>query len=212
MFLDTINRTNPTPRLGIIESTNPCGEQPLLPYESCTLGSINVARCLTVQRGVRVIDYERLAAVVPLAVRFLDNVLDRTTFPIPSIEAQTKLTRKIGLGIMGFADLLIQLGIPYDTDDALEIADRLIQQVPGITGLIDRLQEQSLVERRRGTDDRRVVWVEITDAGLKLLEKLDKPVDDLMNRLMGQLTQPELKSLTMLLERLLSTIPHDKAV
>ena len=126
VFLDTINRANPTPRLGAIDATNPCGEQPLLPYESCTLGSINVARCLTDQGGVRVIDYGRLAAIIPLAVRFLDNVLDRTRFPFPSIETQTKLTRKIGLGIMGFADLLIQLGIPYDTDEALQIADRLM--------------------------------------------------------------------------------------
>lgn len=126
VFLDTINRANPTPRLGTIDATNPCGEQPLLPYESCTLGSINVARCLTEQDGVRAIDYDRLAAIIPLAVRFLDNVLDRTRFPFPHIETQTKLTRKIGLGIMGFADLLIQLGIPYDTDEALQIADRLM--------------------------------------------------------------------------------------
>lgn len=126
VFLDTINRTNPTPRLGLIEATNPCGEQPLLPYESCTLGAINVARCLTGQPGTRAIDFDRLAAIIPLAVRFLDNVLDRTRFPFPAIETQTKLTRKIGLGIMGFADLLIQLGIPYDTDEALQIADRLM--------------------------------------------------------------------------------------
>lgn len=126
LFLDTINRENPTPHLGQIETTNPCGEQPLLGYESCTLGSINVARMLTPHRGGMIIDYHRLAAIIPLAVRFLDNVLDRTRFPLASIESQTKQTRKIGLGIMGFADLLIQLGVPYDTEDALQIADQLM--------------------------------------------------------------------------------------
>jgi ribonucleoside-diphosphate reductase alpha chain len=126
VFLDTINRANPTPRLGSIEATNPCSEQPLLAYESCTLGSINVARCLTTHRGARAIDYDRLAALIPLAVRFLDNVLDRTKFPFAAIETHTKQTRKIGLGIMGFADLLIHLGIPYDTDDALQTAERLM--------------------------------------------------------------------------------------
>ena len=126
LFLDTINKANPTPHLGTIEATNPCGEQPLLAYESCTLGSINVARCLTTHRGTSIIDYERLRNIIQLAVRFLDNVLDRTRFPLASIEARTKRTRKIGLGIMGFADLLIQLGVPYNTDDALHIADQLM--------------------------------------------------------------------------------------
>lgn len=126
VFLDTINKANPTPHLGSIEATNPCGEQPLLAYESCTLGSINVARCLTTHRSTRAIDYDRLATLIPLAVRFLDNVLDRTRFPFAAIETHTKQTRKIGLGIMGFADLLIQLGIPYDTDEALQIAERLM--------------------------------------------------------------------------------------
>ncbi len=126
LFLDTINKANPTPHLGAIEATNPCGEQPLLAYESCTLGSINVARCLTTHRGTSSIDYERLGNLIPVMVRFLDNVLDRTHFPLASIEARTKRTRKIGLGIMGFADLLIQLDIPYDSDDALHIADQLM--------------------------------------------------------------------------------------
>jgi len=126
LFLDTINGANPTPHLGMIEATNPCGEQPLLAHESCTLGSINVARFLTAQRGRVAIDYARLAAIIPLTVRFLDNVLDRTLFPLTSIESHTKRTRKIGLGIMGFADVLIRLGIPYDIDEALQVADQLM--------------------------------------------------------------------------------------
>lgn len=126
VFLDTINKANPTPRLGSIEATNPCGEQPLLGYESCTLGSINVAQCLTRLGRHPAIDYERLATIIPLTVRFLDNVLDRTRFPFPAIAAQTKQTRKIGLGIMGFADLLIRLGIPYDSEEALKTGDVLM--------------------------------------------------------------------------------------
>lgn len=132
VFLDTINKANPAPQLGSIEATNPCGEQPLLAYESCTLGSINVAQCLIRQGRRRAIDYDRLAAVVPLAVRFLDNVLDRTRFPFPAIDRQTKATRKIGLGIMGFADLLIQLGIPYDTEEALRIGEELMRTVQSL--------------------------------------------------------------------------------
>lgn len=126
VFLDTINRANPTPQLGAIEATNPCGEQPLLPYESCTLGSINVARFVSHTKDRAAIDFDRLRTVIPIAVRFLDNVLDRSHFPLEAIAHHTGLTRKIGLGIMGFADMLIQLGIPYDRDDALDVADRLM--------------------------------------------------------------------------------------
>jgi ribonucleoside-diphosphate reductase alpha chain len=126
LYLDTINRLNPVAHLGAIEATNPCGEQPLLPYESCTLGSINVARHLLRRNGRMEIDYARLAETVPLAVRFLDNVLDRNRYPLSEIEAATLRTRKIGLGIMGFADLLIALEIPYDTEEALRTASQLM--------------------------------------------------------------------------------------
>ena len=126
VFLDTINRANPTPRLGAIESTNPCGEQPLLAYESCTLGSINVAKFVTRPDTHPAIDFARLADTISLAVRFLDNVIDRTRFPIPEINRMTKQTRKVGLGIMGFADLLIALNIPYNSAAALQTAATLM--------------------------------------------------------------------------------------
>jgi ribonucleoside-diphosphate reductase alpha chain len=121
LFLDEINRANPTPALGSIQATNPCGEQPLLPYESCTLGSINLAAF----RAEHDLDWERLSEAIRDAVVFLDNVIEANHYPFPAIEAATRRTRKIGLGVMGLADCLALCEIPYDSEEALRFADKI---------------------------------------------------------------------------------------
>ncbi len=123
LFLDEINRHNPTPRLGAIEATNPCGEQPLLPCESCTLGSMNLAAFVA---GTEV-DWKRLGNAIRDAVVFLDNVIEANCYPFPEIEAATRRTRKIGLGVMGLAELFAKIGVPYDSMEGVTLGGRIAE-------------------------------------------------------------------------------------
>jgi len=140
VFLDTINRANPVPGRGRIEATNPCGEVPLLPYESCNLGSINLARMVADGR----VNWDRLAEVAGVAVRFLDDVIDVSRYPFPELGEATRATRKIGLGVMGLAELLATLGIPYDSEEAVRLTGQVMR----------RIQQEAHTASRRLAEDR----------------------------------------------------------
>ena len=132
IFLDRLNRDNPCPSQGEIESTNPCGEQPLLPYEACNLGSINLVNHLKKTANGYALDREKLEETIRTAVHFLDNVIEVNQYPLPEIDKVTKLTRKIGLGVMGFADMLLYLGIPYNSDAGVAMAREVMELVQTI--------------------------------------------------------------------------------
>lgn len=143
VFLDRMNepRTNPTPALGPIVATNPCGEQPLLPFEACVLGSINLGHFVTGEA----VDWERMGEMVSIAVRFLDNAVERSSYPIPEIrEMHKEGNRKIGLGVMGWADMLVSMEIPYDSEEALELASEVMDF---ISAAADAASEELAGER-----------------------------------------------------------------
>lgn len=144
IFIDRINRDNPTPHLGQIESTNPCGEQPLLPYEACNLGSINLHNMLILDNQKYALDWDKFEKVIRRSVHFLDNVIDASRFPLEEITSMVKGNRKIGLGVMGFADMLILMEIPYDSQDALDLAGQIMEFLQRIS----KNESEKLAEKR----------------------------------------------------------------